>query len=129
MYLFPLEDVACMEDVEVLAGVDVLEDELVPLEEELVLLEGEEICVPGRGVLVTVVFLVGRNDAISVHLYSLLSERSNRSPASSTVDSRAAIILASHAGTGAPRAPAFSMILPASVRMYHITTRGQRSTE
>ena len=50
------------------------------------------------------------------------------SPASSTFCSRAAIILLSHLGTGAPSAPAFSMILPASVRIYQITTSGHSST-
>ena len=50
------------------------------------------------------------------------------SPASSTFCSRAAIIFLSHPGTGAPSAPAFSMMLPTSVRMYQITTRGHSST-
>ena len=50
------------------------------------------------------------------------------SPVSSTFCSRAAIIVRSHPGTGAPRAPAFSMMLPASVRMYQMTTKGQSST-
>ena len=49
-------------------------------------------------------------------------------PTSSTLDSRAAIILVSQTGIGAPRAPAFSMMLPASVRMYQMTTKGLSST-
>lgn len=44
------------------------------------------------------------------------------SPALSTLSPRAWTIFASQAGIGAPRAPAFSMMDPSSVRMYHTRT-------
>lgn len=64
----------------------------------------------------------------ATYFYLYLSPPLKSSPAASTLDSNAAIIFVSQAGIGAPIAPAFSMMLPASVRMYQITTRGHNST-
>ena len=49
-------------------------------------------------------------------------------PAPSTVDSRAAMAFRSQAGTGAPRAPAFSTREPSSVMMYQTSTSTVRNT-
>ena len=62
--------------------------------------------------------------------YSVLSSSSGAilSPASSTASWRAATALANQGGIGAPNAPAFSMMEPSSVMMYHTRISGQTST-